>query len=333
MPALRALVAILVLSGPGLLLPACGESPFHYGGPPGGLGDDDIAPDDDAGDDDTAPDVDCDAIPEGPFTYTVLTGPKASEDLAFDDEGHVIGADAGNLMRSTKDGSSEIWVPSAGGFIAGLRALPNGDIVYSDVDTGTLFRIDRDTGEKTAVLSGLSYANGLEVDLDGYVYAAEQSGGVVRKIDPDTGEFSFVAEDLVAPNGVSFSPDYETLYVGSFGGGMIYRIEFDAAGEPGPAEIFVDQVGGGSLDGMAVDACGNVYVDEYVAAIVWRISPDGLDLQQAIDLSADTTWIPNMQWGSGVGGWERETLYVLDIATDVMYETPLGVPDKYRKYP
>jgi len=114
---------------------------------------------------------------------------------------------------------------------------------------------------------------------------------------------------------------------------MLYSIAFDDDGEPGPAEIFVDSLGGGQLDGMAVDACGNVYVDEYVAAIVWRISPDGSDRQPIIDLSADTTWIPNMQWGSGVGGWETETLYVLDIQSDKMYETPLGVPDKLRLYP
>jgi len=328
---LRALaIAGIVLISLGI--GSCGESPFYFGGPPAGPGDDDVA-DDDAGDDDTAPDVDCDAIPEGPFEYTVLVGPKASEDMAFDDEGHVIGADAGNLMKSTYDGTSEIFVPSAGGFIAGIRALPSGDIVYSDVDTGTIFRIDKTTGEKTALLSGLEYANGLEVDLDGFVYAAEQSGGKVRRIDSETGDFTVIAEDLSNPNGVSFSPDYKTLYVGSFGGGMIYAIEFDDEGQPGEATIFVDELGGGQLDGMAVDACGNIYVDEYIAAIVWRISPDGQDRQQVIDLSADTTWIPNMQWGSGVGGWETETLYVLDIASDQMYETPIGVPDKYRKYP
>jgi hypothetical protein len=317
-------------------LTACGESPFDFSGPfagPGAVADDDDIGDDDTGDDDTTPEVDCDAIPEGPFTYTVLSGPKASEDLAFDDQGHVIGADQGNLMMSTHDGAYEVFVPGAGGFIAGIRALPGGDIVYSDVDSGTLFRIDKGSGEKTMLLSGLSYANGLEVDLDGFVYAAEQDGGQVRKVDPDTGEFTVVAANLSSPNGLSFSPDYKTLYVGSFGGGMVYAIEFDDDGQPGEPTIFVESLGSGALDGMAVDACGNVYVDEYVAAIVWRISPDGLDRQQAVDLSSETTWIPNMQWGSGVGGWETETLYVLDIAADIMYEVPLGVPDKVRRYP
>ena len=293
-------------------------------------GDDDSAPGDD---DDTGPPAyDCDALPGGPFTYGIVYGPRATEDLAFDDQGHVIGADNGNLMKSTYSGDFSIFAPNAGGFIAGLRALPTGAVVYADVSSGTLFRVD-ETGSKTPIASGLLYANGIEVGLDGLVYVAEQEGGRVRRIDPYSGEFEMVAEGLYAPNGVTFSPDYSTLYIGSFGGGTIHALPFDEDGNPGQAEVLVENLGNHMLDGMGVDACGNIYICEYLAARVWRISPDGVEKEALLDFSQDTDWIPNMQWGSGVGGWVTDHLYVLDITAARMYEVPLGVPGKPRAYP
>jgi SMP-30/Gluconolactonase/LRE-like region len=295
---------------------------------------DDDGGDDDTGDDDTGDDdtLDCSNIPQGPFNFTVLYGPKATEDMAMDDQGHVIGADNGNLFQSTYDGKFTMYLPGAGGFIAGLRALPNGEIVYADVSSGTLFRVDKQ-GVKHAVLSGLQYANGLDVNLDGTVYVAEQDGGRLRRIDPWTGDYDIIADGLNNPNGVTFSPDYQTVYVGSFGGGTIQAIELDKDGLMVSIQPLVTNFGNGMLDGMGVDACGNVYVCEYIAAKVWRISPDGKQQELVVNLSSETDWIPNMQWGSGVGGWTRNHLYVLDISANKMYEVPVGIESKYYAYP
>ena len=84
---------------------------------------------------------------------------------------------------------------------------------------------------------------------------------------------------------------------------------------------------------MGVDACGNVYVCEYIAAKVWRIPPQGGVPQLVVNLSSQTSWIPNMGWGSGLGGWDPLTLYVRDISSGKMYAVPVGVPGKPRKYP
>jgi sugar lactone lactonase YvrE len=285
------------------------------------------------GDGTTGAPIDCAAIPQGPLTYTIKNGPKASEDLAFDHEGNLIGALNGDLFKSPFDGPPQLWVPGAGGFVAGLRANANGMIVYNDT-SGTMFRINPQ-GAKEPVLSGLEYANGLEVDLLGFVYVAEQYGGRVRRIDPATGEFTILAEGLDNPNGLSFSPDYRKLYVGSFSfrAGTITAIDLDEQMVPTSVYPFKENIGGGELDGMAVDACGNVYVCEYAAAIVWRISPDGVSMNPLVNFGQDTWWIPNMQWGSGVGGWDRETLYVLDLSQNRQFEVVVGVPDKPRAYP
>ena len=236
---------------------------------------------------------------------------------------------AGNLFRSPYGGPPQLWVPGAN-VSAGLRATSEGIFVYASGDS--LSRVNEFDAPEL-VLGGLSYPNGMDVDLDGWVYVAEQSGGRVRRINAETGEFTIVAEGLNNPNGVSFSPDYQTLYVGSFGGGLIYAIHLDPDMSTESVETFYSGIGGGSLDGMAVDACGNVYVDEYIAAIVWRIPPDGSSIEAVVDLSADTGWIPNMQFGSGYGGWDPLTLYVLDFGGGRVFEVPVGVPDKPRAYP
>ena len=319
------------------IVPSCEDG----GGPV--VADDDDASDADAGDDDdTAADDDtsgdddttgCDDLPAGPLDYTVLAGPKATEDFAFDGQGYMIGADwGGSLLKSTYDGDSQLWVPNAGSFISGIRALPSGDIVYSESDEGTLFRVDSN-GTKTAVLSGLSYPNGVEVDLDGYVYVTEHDAGNVRRVDPYTGEFTIIAQGLTNPNGVTFSPDYSTLYIGSFGGGTIHTLEMAPDGTPGELTVLVQSVGNGQLDGMGVDICGNIYVCEFIAARVWRISPDGQTQEPVVMLGDETDWIPNLQWGSGIGGWDPMKMYVQDIQENRMYEVEIGVPGKERPFP
>lgn len=273
--------------------------------------------------------IDCEGIPSGPLPYTIKNNIRATEDLAFDDQGNLVGADGGALFRTQYDGNPQLWVPNSQ-VAAGLRATSEGMFVYNGADN--LSRIN-EVDAPEVILGGLSYPNGMDVDLDGHVYVAEQSGSRVRRINSETGEFTVLAEGLQAPNGVSFSPDYRTLYVGSFGGGTITAISLSEEMETESVDLFYSGVGGGALDGMAVDACGNVYVCEYIAAVVWRITPDGESAEQLIQLGAETGWIPNLQWGSGFGGWDDHTLYVLDFSADRVFEVPVGVPDKPRGYP
>jgi len=277
--------------------------------------------------------VDCANIPQAPFSYKVLTGHKASEDMDFDNAGNLVGFDSGNLFKSKFMGQPQIWVPGSGDFIAGLRFTSNGILVYANVSSNALFKVTP-PANKEFVIGGLSYPNGMDADNSGRIVVAEQSASQVRRVNPDTGESDILGTGMNNPNGVSFSPDYKTLYVGSFGGGMIYKIELDANDQPISQTIFAQSFSqNGTFDGMGVDACGNVYVCEYIAAKVWRIPPDGQNPHVVVDLSAETGWIPNMQWGSGIGGWDPNILYVRDISSGKMYEVPVGVPGKPRKYP
>jgi hypothetical protein len=277
--------------------------------------------------------VDCDNLPEGPFELVKLDGPMASEDLAFDMEGYVIGSNDVSIFKSLYGGIPELFVPNIN-FRAGLRYLPNGHLVVCSDQTGELIRID-EQGVQHVILGGLSYPNGITVDLDGWVYFTEQSANKVRRVHPFTGESTVLTTKVSAPNGLTFSPDYSTLYIGGFSGvGTIYAMSISEDGVPGKLVPWSTDIGTGMLDGMGADACGNVYVCDYGATVVYRISPDGQDKEIVINgATISGTYLPNMQWGSGIGGWDPYSLYLPDGWKKGIFEVKLGVPGKPKAYP
>lgn len=186
------------------------------------------APDDSAEPEDTGP-YDCSEPPAPPDVAVLVDTISSSEDFAFAADGGVVHAnDRGDVVEEWADGTQLLVYPGFG-TSAGGRFLPDGSLVLADVEAGAVDRIGMD-GSRSALATGLSYPNGLDVGLDGYVYVAEQTAGQVRRIDPATGESTIIATNLNNPNGISFSPDQDTVYVGSFGGGVVYAVERDGDG-------------------------------------------------------------------------------------------------------
>jgi hypothetical protein len=79
----------------------------------------------------------------------------------------------------------------------------------------------------------------------------------------------------------------------------------------------------GGIDGLGVDACGNVYASEFTHGIVWRISPAG-EIEHLVDLPSN--WVPNIKWGRGVGGFGREQMFVADRQDGRLFAVSVGVP-------
>ena len=380
--------------------------------------DDDSAEDDDDSaedDDDTTAELDCDQVNPLPVEFNQFSGITSAEDFVFDHDGNVVSVDPqGNLVRSTKEGETSLWVPGVVDDSAGISMLPDGRIVVAEPAAGALVVITPE-GSVTTLLSGLSYPNGVEIHRDGWIAVAEHDAGQVRRVDPDTGEFVILGTGLTNPNGVSFSPDYGTLYVNSFGGGTIHSIKLSEEGASGDPVLFgevtsegdieppwgwdpwsascdglapddsctlIDQPGtcegwdgdlycdapnpfvaaceglsvgdactlltetgacedwgwglecanpawwegwgnGGGLDGIAVDACANVYVTEYMLGLVWRWDEEGVGPELVAELPS--YWIPNMDFGMGYGGWDETRLWVVDRDTDMIYGLDIGV--------
>ncbi len=83
-----------------------------------------------------------------------------------------------------------------------------------------------------------------------------------------------------------------------------------------------ESIGTGQLDGLNVDACGNIYVTEFVEGLIWRIDADHGPAVAVTNLPSN--WIPNLHWGVGTAGWEPTTLYVSDRDQGRMFALDVG---------
>jgi gluconolactonase len=133
------------------------------------------------------------------------------------------------------------------------------------------------------------------------------------------GEVRLVTDELAGPNGLAFSPDERFLYVGNWDleSKVIMRYEVDASGAARDATVFADltaEPGDDALDGLKVDAAGNVYACG--PGGIWILGPDGERLG-LLRLPEDPH---NMTWGDADG----RTLYV--TALTGVYRIALGIP-------
>jgi sugar lactone lactonase YvrE len=446
---------------------------------------------------DSGPVDPCAAGVVAPDAYGYFDGFAGAEDFAFDNEGYLVSVNNyGALFRKTQDGDREVIAGDVG-TAAGTHMLADGDIAICNVERGTVERYGMD-GSMEVIVSGLLYPNGMDVDAEGYIYVAEQTARRVRRVDPATGDYEFLATQLNQPNGVAWNPTYTTLFIGSFGGDVVYAIdraedgtfgavreystvagagntieddcadlasgeqcylasgagvgacsealecesdrdteacatlgEDDACstelmGETIESVCSVDPVDGtvfcprsdtsrieacadgaksceldgangsctsswegvsicvtnqerstaytadctervegeacevtnpaapdhgvctaygadlycipdwysaqsrGYLDGIAVDECDNVYVTEYIQGIVWQIPPDGSGAREFMSL--DAQWIPNIHWGNGHGGWEKDTMYIMDRDKGGVFALDVDVGGKVEAY-
>ncbi len=284
-----------------------------------------------------------------PVQFERIDGVVSAEDFALAPDGGLFSIDeSGNFIRNPPGGGSpQVISPNLTDESAGITWMPDGKVVVADVARGALLLVDPETGGSSPILSGLSYPNGVEVHRDGWVAVAEQDAGQVRRVDPETGDFVILATGLYAPNGVTFSPDWETLYVGSFGGGTVHAVPLDEDGAAGPAveyastgdgwegddddwdeddwEDWEDGIGAGGLDGIAVDACGYVYVTVFENGgdgNILRVTEQGADFEVVANLPVG--WVPNMEFGHGEGGYDARTLYVNTRDRDSIFALSIG---------
>jgi sugar lactone lactonase YvrE len=181
----------------------------------------------------------CDELAPLPLKRPPTLGTfTTAEDFTFNAAGqHVSVDEQGNLVGISYDGTRQLLYPGLGS-TAGIHMLADGTVVYADVQNNTVVNLDYGTGDYRVIAAGLSYPNGLDVGRDGYVYVAETARGGLRRIDPATGESSVIALGMSAPNGVSFGPGWDDLYVGSFGGGVVYHLHREGEGSWTRPEVY-----------------------------------------------------------------------------------------------
>jgi hypothetical protein len=276
------------------------------------------------------PVFDCSLIPDEPTEINELGDPRGYHDVIFDTKGNLIGSDGNNLRASADSESSDIWVANVG-VVQGMDWLPDGDMVTAAANG--IIRVNPEYGQDT-IASGL-YAYGITVGPDGMVYVGG-TGPKVLKLDPDSGDWD---EFVELPGGTTsrtmdFSPDYSKMYLGSLSGGVVYAVDLDKDLEPvGDPYEFATGLGSSYHDGLGVDVCGNVYVNDYSTFSLWRITPGG-DVTRLKEWSwhGDPGYGHGQGWGpSGSTVWREDALYIPQpYDGDTVGEVVLGIPG--RKY-
>lgn len=270
----------------------------------------------------TTPPVDCTALAPLPVTYDTLNWVASAEDFTFSPDGTMLAVHGGNLKSTEWGGVQQLLVPNLGD-VRGTRMLPDGRLAMAHIETGSVLIVDPATGSQV-VHSGMVNPNGIAIGDDGWVYVATTER--ILRVEPDTGEQEVVAERAGKSfDGISFSPDYSRLYFNEEVG-RVHWVDFDASGVPGPIQDGPTvPIGAFSLlDGMAVDACGNLYTTE-MGSTVWRIAVDGT-VEKVVEISG-VAILPALNFGTGIGGWDAEKLYVMDFLGK-MYELDVAVPGK-----
>ena len=220
-----------------------------------------------------------------------------SNGLTFDPQGRLVMCQHGNrrILRVEPHGNTTVLADSFDG-----RRLnsPNDLVCRSD---GTVFFTDPPFG-----LPGVFDDPAKELPFS----------GVFAIVD---GEVALVSDELSGPNGLAFSPDERFLYVGDWDEDhkVVMRYAVDASGTATDATVLYDMTaapGEDAIDGIKVDAAGNLYVCG--PGGVWILSPEGEHL--------GTLRLPeaphNLAWGDADG----RALYVCALTS--VYRIRLNIP-------
>jgi sugar lactone lactonase YvrE len=195
-------------------------------------------------------------------------------------------------------------------------------------DANGVWRFDPATGaaERITGSEAISFPNDPSFGDDGTMYVTDSTAGAVWRVpeggsaepwigDPlleGTGEFGFGVP--LGPNGIEVVGD--TAYVGVSETAQVVAIPINDDGTAGTPTTFVQH--DSPVDGVAVDAAGNVYTAHPFVNEVRRVNADGdIEVVANVDDSLDAP--TSVAIGPGAEG---ETAYIANFTG-----VPLGLDE------
>ena len=267
--------------------------------------------------------------PIGEIVTHTWNGPH--EDFTFSTEGKIVGANGQAFLTYTPfGGPAEVIrpLPDGGLNVKGTRYLPDGSLLIATPNLGALTRIFPD-GTEEIVGSGMPVPNGIAIHPSGRAYVAAGNG--IWRFDSHTGETDRLIETTQTLDGISFSPDYTQLFFNTEFRKVWVAPVIDDAGNLGEKFLGpnLDLPAFDILDGMASDACGNLYVLA-MSGTIFRISTDQsveeIELPNTIPIGT-----PALNFGTGVGGFEKDHLYVMDFRGQ-LHDVDVGIVGKWEPH-
>jgi hypothetical protein len=244
-----------------------------------------------------------------------------SDDFTFDNEGYFLVRSGRDIARLTYGGMPEMVMRNVVGdrnTIDSLRVLSGGDIVIADYTSDELVRLDPNGGRKR--LASLKSPNKLTHGPGGKLYVVGIEGDIYV-VDPESGKNSLLGRVDGRLRGLTFSLDYKTLYASDGRNNVVYGLALRADGTAEAPRVFARNLGGGP-DGMATDACGNIYIADHSSPTIRRVTPKGV-VETVANLDRTTS---SIAFGSGKQGWDAKTLYTVSVERGGSYEIKLGLP-------
>jgi sugar lactone lactonase YvrE len=202
---------------------------------------------------------------------------------------------AGGVWECSPAGTVRELLPRRRG-IGGILAHVDGGLVVSGRSVIHLTA----SGEQRELLAGdgVSGFNDLGATPDGALLAGalcfqpfageDPCPGQLLRID-EGGAITVLSDQVLWPNGIGMSPDGRTIYLSDYAQQVVLTVP----AEGGAAERFCSSPRG-SVDGLAVDVEGGVWVALGEGGAVARFDPDG-HLDEIVDLP--TSFVSSLCFG------------------------------------
>jgi len=284
-------------------------------------------------DDQTTGDLDCVTIMPGPFTPELVGGGyDGSEDLGFDGAGGLALKRDDAVVIVTSD-LQETQLTNGLPQVFGTRFTTSGDLLVALPQSGDLLAIAGD-GTSSDLAGGLDSPNGLYVDTTGRVWLTEFGANRVVRFDANFVPTTVYEGPMASTaNGVVLDEERGLLFFTNYGAGRLLKLEVDDLGEAIGEPVEVLAVPGAALDGLTLDACGNVYAVDQGNGRLFRGILDGeAELVGQPELLAEfDSGVANAQFGQGPG-WDPESLYLSGNPGDLwrvavgVEGAPIGLP-------
>jgi gluconolactonase len=279
-----------------------------------------------------------DLIVAGAGPERLATGFGFSEGPVWDPAGFLLFSDMpGDVRRRWDEQAGVVEVARPSNKSNGMAFDADGRLVICEHSTSRVIRHEHD-GSVTLLASHtggreLNSPNDVIVSFDGSIlfsdptYGRTAAFGVERepelevrgvyRVGPDGGEPELIAGDFAQPNGLCWSPDESVLYVNDTERGHIRTFVRDSDGHLAAGGVFADGIVSdadpGVVDGMKVDALGNVYVTG--PGGYWVFEPTGTRIG-VIEVPEPAG---NLNWG----GRDWSTLYL--TASSSLYRIEMRV--------
>lgn len=236
------------------------------------------------------------------------------------------------LILAASPGEPAVEVLRWPNYVAGLGWLPNGELLFVDMQAQQIMR-QRNDGRVIVHCDLSTIANGLcndmVVDRTGSAYVSSfgfdiQAGEGFRKaplifVSAD-GDCRFCSSDLAFPNGVAVSDNLNTVYVAETAARAVSVFERAADGQlKRPRRV--TRLDEGMPDGICLDSEGCLWVAPITIPELLRISPDGNILERV-----STSGLP---FACMLGGVDGRTLFVATAPPGAPEVN--GVEDYYRR--